>query len=66
MIEPDIVECDTRKMAKPAFDLILGVETISKLGIFLDFRTKTITVDESILSMQNINNLSTSAKIERA
>jgi hypothetical protein len=59
MIEPDIVEYDPRKMAKPAFDLILGVETLSKLGIVLDFRTKTITVDESILPMQNIDNLST-------
>jgi hypothetical protein len=59
MIEPDIVEYDPRKMAKPAFDLILGVETLSKLGIVLYFRTKTITVDESILPMQNIDNLST-------
>ena len=66
MIEPDIVEYDTKKMAKPAFDLILGVETLSKLGIVLDFRTKTITVDESILPMRNIDNLSTAAKIERA
>jgi hypothetical protein len=53
-------------MAKPAFDLILGVETLSKLGIVLDFQTKTITVDESILPMRNIDNLSTAAEIERA
>ena len=66
MIEPDIVEYDKKKMAKPAFDLILGVETLSKLGIVLDFQTKTITVDESILPMRNIDNLSTAAKIERA
>jgi hypothetical protein len=65
MIEPDIVEYDPKKMTKPAFDLIFGVESFSKLGIVLDFRTKTITVDESILPMQNINNLSTAAKIER-
>jgi hypothetical protein len=37
MIEPDIVEYDPKKMAKPVFDLILGVETLSKLGILLDF-----------------------------
>jgi hypothetical protein len=66
MIEPDIVEYDPKKMAKPAFDLILGVESLSKLGTVLDFLTKTIKVDESILSMQNIDNLSTAAKIERA
>jgi hypothetical protein len=66
IIEPDIVEYDPKKMTKPAFDLILGVETLSKLGIVLDFRTKTITVDESILPMRNIDNLSTATKIERA
>jgi hypothetical protein len=66
IIEPDIVEYDPKKMAKPAFDLILGVETLSKLGIVLDFRTKTITVDESILPMGNIDKLSTATKIERA
>jgi hypothetical protein len=57
IIELDIVEYDTRKMAKPAFNLILGVDSLSKLGIVLDFQTKTITVDESILSMQNIDNI---------
>jgi hypothetical protein len=57
MIKLDIVEYDSKKMAKPVFDLILEVETLSKLGIVLDFRTKTITVDESILSMQNIDNI---------
>jgi hypothetical protein len=51
MIKPDIVEYDPKKMARPAFDLILGVETLSKLGIVLDFQTKTIAVDESILPM---------------
>jgi hypothetical protein len=59
IFKPDIVEYDTRKMAKPAFDLILGVDSLSKLGIVLDFRTKTITVDESI-------NLTTAVKIKKA
>jgi hypothetical protein len=49
IFKPDIVEYDPKKMARPAFDLILEVETLSELGIVLDFRTKTIAVDESIL-----------------
>ena len=47
MIKPDIAKYDPKKMARPAFDLILGVETLSKWGIVLDFQTKTIAVDES-------------------
>ena len=53
-------------MATPAFDLILGVQTLKELGIVLDFRTNTITVDESILPMRNIDNLSQKSKIEKA
>jgi len=53
-------------MAKPAFDLILGVNTLRELGIVLDFWTKTITVDEITLPMRNINKLSTKSRIERA
>ncbi len=53
-------------MTKPAFDLILGVKTLRELGIVLDFRTKEITIDEIILPMRDINNLSTSSKIEKA
>jgi hypothetical protein len=44
-------------MAAPAFDLILGVETLRKLGIVLNFRTKMITIDEILLPMRNIDNL---------
>ena len=53
-------------MAKPAFDLILGVNTLRELGIVLDFQTKMITVDEITLPMRNINKLSTKSRIERA
>ena len=37
-----------------------------ELGIVLDFRTNTITIDESILPMRNIDNLSQKSKIEKA
>jgi hypothetical protein len=45
---------------QPAFDLILGVASMKELGIVLDFNVKTITIDEIILPMRNIKNLSTS------
>jgi hypothetical protein len=41
---PDIVEND--KINKPQYDIILGVKTMKKYGIILDFKDKMITVDE--------------------
>jgi hypothetical protein len=49
LVEPDIVEYD--KINKPQYDLILGVKTIKKYGIILDFNDKMITVDEVKLPM---------------
>jgi hypothetical protein len=49
LVEPDIVEYD--KINKPQYDLILGVETMKKYGIILDFKDKMITVDEVKLPM---------------
>ena len=51
--EPDVVEYN--KNSKPQYDLILGNETMKELGIVLDFKNKTITVDEITLPMRNIN-----------
>ena len=51
--EPDVVEY--RKDSKPQYDLILGNETMKELGIVLDFKSKTITIDEITLPMRNIN-----------
>ncbi len=53
--EPNVVEYD--KDSKPQFDLIIGTETMKEYGIILDFKSKTITIDEIILPMRNINNL---------
>ncbi len=44
LAEPDIVEYD--KSNRPQYDLILGVKTMKKYGIILDFKDKMITVDE--------------------
>jgi hypothetical protein len=55
LAEPDIVEYN--KSNRPQYDLILGVKTMKKYGIILDFKDKMITVDEVKLPMQNINYL---------
>jgi hypothetical protein len=39
------------------YDLILGTSTIKELGIVLDFKAKTMTINEVMLPMRNINNL---------
>ncbi len=42
---------------KLQYDLILGTKTMKELRIILDFEAKTITIDEVILLMRNINHL---------
>ena len=59
LVTPDVVEYDKKKMTKLMYDLILGCQTMKELGIVLDFRTKEITIDEIILSMRDINSLTT-------
>jgi hypothetical protein len=46
-----------KKGSKPQFAPILGTETMKEFGIVLDFKAKTITIDEIILPMRNINHL---------
>ncbi len=43
------------KESKPQYDLILGSETMKELSIVLDFKSKTIIIDEITLPMRNIN-----------
>jgi hypothetical protein len=59
--EPDVVEY--AKSSRPQYDLILGTETMKELGIVLDFKAKTITIDEIILPMRNINHLQGSSML---
>ncbi len=58
---PDIVEYN--KINKPRYDIILGVKTMKKYGIILDFKDKMIAVDEVKLPMQNINYLQGSSTL---
>ncbi len=55
-LKPDIVEY-AHNGVPPAYDLILGKQTLHDLGVVLDFKEKTITIDEILLPMRNINNL---------
>jgi hypothetical protein len=52
LAEPDIVKYDRNN--KPKYDLILGVKTMKKYGIILNFKDKIISVDEVKLPMDNI------------
>ena len=50
-----------RNLGKPAFDLIIGTDTMPE--IILDFKEKIITIDEIKLPMQNIKDLLSSNKV---
>ncbi len=58
---PDIMEYD--KINKPQYGIILGVKTMKKYVIILDFEDKMITIDEVKLPMQNINHLQGSSTL---
>ena len=64
LTEPDVFEYD-RKVSKPVFDLIIGCNSMEKLGIVLDFKAKTITIDEIILPMRNIESLTNKSKVKK-
>ena len=37
------------------FDMIIGVETLSKLGVILDFSSKTLTIDHHTITMRPLD-----------
>ncbi len=61
----DIVEYH-RGGPPPLYDLIIGKQTLHDTGAVLDFKEKTITIDEILLPMRNINNLQLKPSISRA
>ncbi len=65
LAEPNVFEYD-RKMSKPVFDLIIGCNSIEKLGIVMDFKATSITIDEIILPMRSIANLTDKSKVKEA
>jgi hypothetical protein len=64
-LHPDIVEYP-RGGTPPLYDLIIGKQTLHNIGTMLDFKEKTITNDETLLPMRNINNLQLKPSISRA
>jgi hypothetical protein len=65
LAEPDIFKYD-KKMGKPAFDLIIGCNSMERLGIVMNLQNKMITIDEIILPMRNIASLTNKSKIKEA
>jgi hypothetical protein len=53
---PDIVEYEAGA-SEPLYDLIIGKQTLHDIGEVLDFKEKTITIDNILLPMRNIVNL---------
>ena len=64
-MEPNVFEYD-QMMSKPVFDLIIGCNSMEKLGIVMDFKAKSITIDEIIFPMRNINSLTDRSKVKEA
>jgi hypothetical protein len=63
-LRPDIVEYNAEGL-KPLYDLIIGKQTLHDTGAVLDFKEKTITIDDILLPMRNINNLELKSSISR-
>ncbi len=55
-LHPDIVEY-SKGEPLPLYNLIIGKQTLHDIGAVLDFKEKTITIDDVLLPMRNINNL---------
>jgi hypothetical protein len=64
-LTPDIVEYDAGATA-PLYDLIIGKQTLHDIGAVLDFKEKTITIDNILLPMRNIINLQLKPSVTRA
>jgi hypothetical protein len=63
-VTPDIVEYSEK--TPPMYDLILGKHSMHDLGVILDFKEKTITIDEILLPMRNIARLQLEPSVSRA
>jgi hypothetical protein len=62
-IRPDVLEYD--KLERPVFDLIIGVKTMKRLGIILDFQTNIIQIDHISLPMRDIFKLQENLKSKK-
>jgi hypothetical protein len=63
-LHPDIVE-HPKGGQPPLYNLIIGKQTLHDIGAMLDFKERTITIDDILLPMRNINNLQLKPSISR-
>ncbi len=64
-LRPDIVEYS--KGGPPLlYNLIIGKQTLHDIGAAVDFKERTITIDDILLPMRNINNLQLKPSISSA
>jgi hypothetical protein len=63
-LHPDIVEY-SKGGPLQLYDLIIGKQTLHDIGAMLDFKERTITIDDILLPMRNINNLQLKPSISR-
>jgi hypothetical protein len=64
-LHPNIIEY-SKGGPPPLYDLIIGKQTLHDIGAVLDFKERTITIDDILLPMRNINNLQLKPSISRA
>ena len=64
-LTPDIVEYEAGATA-PVYDLIIGKQTLHDIGAVLDFKEKTISIDNILLPMRNITNLQLKPSVTKA
>jgi hypothetical protein len=64
-VRPDIVEY-SKGGPKPLYNLIIGKQTLHDIGAVLDFKERTITIDDILLPIRKINNLQLKSSISRA
>ncbi len=64
-LRPDIVEY-SKGGPLPLHDLIVGKQTLHDLGAVLDIKERSITIDDIILPMRNVNILQLKPNISRA
>ncbi len=55
-LTPDIVEYDAGAKA-PMYDLIIDKQTLHDIGAVLDFKDRSITIDNILLPIRNIATL---------
>ena len=55
-LQPDIITIP-KDQPNPTYDLILGVDTLSSLGVILDFNDRTVTIDGTTIPMRSKNSL---------